>query len=357
MKLKAMPHYEESMQRIESWFRCEKLDRAPVQFRVHAPHNINELAPFKPWTTKKEKWMDAHWHAERMLKIAENTKTVGETFPMWWPDLGPNVYAAFYRGEITFGDNTSWINHPAKELNEILCYQLDWENEYLKAIDIMTQIALQYCQDAFIVGFTDLHPGMDCLADWRDPQELCLDFYDDPDAVPAAAEKASADFGTILNHFHMPLEKAGQPSVNWMRIPVKGRLHVPSCDFSALISTEIFDEYCLPLLKKEMQFSTHNIYHLDGKDALRHLPTLLAQPEIHAIQWQQGTGSWEEIMQWVPVIKTIQEAGKGVLVHLKKRELKEFMAAVPRQGIYLSVLDSESVQEEEELMRLIEKWR
>ena len=357
MKLKTMPHYEESMQRIEAWFHNEKLDRAPVQFGVHAPQNIDELCPPKAWGSQKEKWMDAQWQAQRAQAIAQNTRTVAETFPIWWPNLGPNVYAAFYRGEITFGESTSWINHPAKCLEDILCYQLDMQNPYIQAIDDMTRTALEYCRDSFIVGYTDLHPGFDCLADWRDPQELCMDLYDDPDAIPAAAAKTSADFEKIFGHFHETLVKAGQPSFTWMRIPVNGKMHVPSCDFSALISTEIFDEYCLPLLKKEMAYTTHNVYHLDGKDALRHLPTLLAQPEIHAIQWQQGTGSWEEIMQWVPVIRKIQDAGKGVLVHLKVKELKDFMAAVPRQGIFLGVLDSSSPEEEDELMRMIEAWR
>lgn len=356
MKLMSMPHYDESMQRIEGWFRGEKLDRAPVQFRVHAPGNIEELCPKKPWASLEEKWHDAQWQARRMRAIAQHTRTVAETFPMWFPDLGPNVYAAFYRGEITYGESTTWINHPAKDLSEILCYELDMDNPYMRAIDAMTSTALNHCQDAFIVGFTDLHPGFDCLADWRDPQELCMDFYDDPESIPAAAEKTSADFDRIFHHFHEPLARAGQPSVNWMRIPVNGKLHVPSCDFSALISTELFDEFCLPLLKKEMESATHNIYHLDGKDALRHLPTLLAQPEIHAIQWQQGTGSWEDIMQWVPVIRKIRDAGKGVLVHLKKRELKDFMSAISRQGIFLSVLDSSGPEEEEELLRMIEGW-
>jgi len=30
------------------------------------------------------------------------------------------------------------------------------------------------CQGKFMVGYTDLHPGMDYVAAWRDPQQLCI---------------------------------------------------------------------------------------------------------------------------------------------------------------------------------------
>ena len=43
--------------------------------------------------------------------------------------------------------------------------------------------ALEKCAGKFMVGYTDLHGSLDCVADWRDPQELCLDLIDDPDFV------------------------------------------------------------------------------------------------------------------------------------------------------------------------------
>ena len=60
-------------------------------------------------------------------------------------------------------------------------------------------------------------------------------------------------------------------------------MHIPSCDFSALISNDIFDEYCLPILKHELKGMDHTIFHLNGKGVARHLDTILKVYEIQAI--------------------------------------------------------------------------
>ena len=83
---------------------------------------------------------------------------------------------------------------------------------------------------------------------------------------------------------------------------------------------------------------THNIFHLDGKGMLRHLDRILEVPEIAAIQWVQGVGDDLPILQWLPVIKKIQAAGKGVIVDLQLDELEPFIAAMdPTDCIFASL--------------------
>jgi len=62
---------------------------------------------------------------------------------------------------------------------------------------------------------------------------------DNPEEVKRLAELAIADFETIYDHFDAILKAAGQPSVSWMGIPSFGRMHIPSCDFSTMISKEM----------------------------------------------------------------------------------------------------------------------
>ena len=63
---------------------------------------------------------------------------------------------------------------------------------------------------------------------------------------------------------------------------------------------EIFDEFYLPSLKRELPHMTHKIFHVDGKGMLRHLDRLLERPEIHAFQWVQGVRDDLPIMQCFP---------------------------------------------------------
>ena len=86
---------------------------------------------------------------------------------------------------------------------------------------------------------------------------------------------ATDDFERIYDHFDAMLKAAGQPSGSWMGIPSFGRMHIPSCDFSSLISPRLFERFCLPVLQREVQTMTHNVFHVDGRGVARHLDMIL----------------------------------------------------------------------------------
>lgn len=135
-------------------------------------------------------------------------------------------------------------------------------------------MALERCAGKSLVGYTDLHPGVDCVAAWRDPQQLCIDMLESPDRVKSLIELSIRDFDRVYTHFDTMLKTHGQLSVSWMDIPSFGRMHIPSCDFSALISPRMFEEFCLPVLQREVTSMTHNVFHVDGKGVARHIDIL-----------------------------------------------------------------------------------
>jgi hypothetical protein len=140
-----------------------------------------------------------------------------------------------------------------------------------------------------------------------------------------------------------------------MGIPSFDKMHIPSCDFSSLISPAFFDEFCLPVLQREVKPMTHNIFHVDGKGVARHLDKILSVPEVHAIQWVQGVGDDLPILQWIPLIKQIQ-AVKPVIVDLHKDELESFIEQMEPEGLFLWIA-TENEAEELAIIKRLEKWR
>ncbi len=86
-----------------------------------------------------------------------------------------------------------------------------------------------------------------------------------------------------------------------MGIPSYGRMHIPSCDFANLISPAMVRQFGLPILQRKVRTMTHNVFHVDDKRIARHLDTILSVPEVHAIQWVQGVGDDQPIMQCVAI--------------------------------------------------------
>lgn len=357
LEIEAMPQFDMAMKRVYAWFENEIIDRPPIRFIAHnafldaATEEISHLSREQ----KKRWWFDSEQQVNLFLKSIEDRQFHGETFPVYFPNLGPDVYAAFYGAELEFGQVTSYSIPFVQQWSDADQLILDVDNEYFKKIEDLTLHALERCDGKFLVGYTDLHPGLDCAAAWRDPLQLCYDLYDYPEKVQHLAELAIADFEFIYNHFDALLKENGQLSVSWMGIPSHGRMHIPSCDFSALISEIFFKDFGLPILQRETKSMSHNIFHVDGPGVAKHLDAILSVPEVHALQWVQGVGDKYPIMQWTPLIKEMQDRGMPVIVDLSIDDLNDFLAVMDPKGLFLWVA-VEDEQEELDILDRLKKW-
>lgn len=354
MELQGKPDFEQAMQRVEAWFNHETLDRPLVRFALHNAEFSHGTGVTDRWRNLKERWFDAEYQVDLFLESIKGRTFYGETFPVFAPNLGPNVYAAFHGTELDYGEVTSWVKHCVHEPGDVAKLKFDTGNAYYRGIEELTRVALEKCAGQFMVGYTDLHGSLDCVADWRDPQELCLDLVDNPVFIHDMLLIADENFLPVFDRYDAVLKAHGQLSVNWMGIPSRGTMHVPSCDFTAMTSHEAFCEFYLPSCLREVKHATHNVFHVDGKGMLKHLDRLLEIPEIHAIQWVQGVGDDLPILQWLSVIKKIQAAGKGVLVDLQLSELEPFIAAMEPDGLYLCLAAEEKIQPE--ILKRLKKW-
>jgi hypothetical protein len=356
IELEKKPDFDQCMKRVYAWYNQEITDRAPIRFGAHnEEYSKVQAMKGRSWPSLKERWWDTAYQIGLFEHYLENSVFNAETFPVFWPNLGPEVYTAFYGVDLEYKEVTAYAKPNIVDWSQLGSIRFDRNNPYFKKIEEMTFVALERCKGKYLVGYTDIHPGMDCAAAFRDPQQLCMDLLLEPDKVKELIDISSRDFQMIFDHFDTILKKHGQPSVTWMGIPSFGKMHIPSCDFSTMISPEQFEEFVLPIIQKEVEPMTHNIFHLDGKGVARHVDHLLAMPEINAIQWVQGVGDDLPIMQWVPFIRKIQAAGKSVVVDLAVSELEPFMQAVKPEGIYLCIAAEPAIQHD--IIRKVEKWK
>jgi hypothetical protein len=356
MELQYKPDFDAGLKRIDAWFANELLDRPPVRFSEHnAEYAGGPLLADRIWPDLRSRWFDAEFQVDYFIESLRGRTFHGETFPVFWPNLGPNVYAAFHGAELDYGEVTSWIRHCIHDWADVATLKFSRENVYFQKIEELTRIALEKCAGRYLVGYTDLHGSLDCVMDWRSPEQLCLDLADCPEKVHQLLKLANKNFLPTFDHFDATLKAHGQMSVTWMAIPTAGKMHIPSCDFTNMVSTRVFDEFYLPSLLDEVKHMTHNVFHLDGKGMLRHLDRILEIPEIQAIQWVHGVGNDAPILQWLPVIKKIQAAGKGVIVDVQLAELERFLEATEPRGMYLCIPAPEDVQPD--ILKRLSGWR
>jgi hypothetical protein len=353
--LEKKPDFVEAMRRVYAWYDHEVLDRAPVRFSP-AARDMLPAGPGKRWPDLKARWYDAEYQVEHYLACLEASSYLGETFPVFYPNLGPNVFAAMLGGELTFGETTSWIKPSVETMEEAERIAFDEGNPYYRKILEITDRALEVCGGRFLVGYTDMHPGLDCVDALMGTENMLLNMMDEPDIVVALGEICTREFFRAMDLFHEKLLARDQLSVSWMQIPFYDTMHIPSCDLGAMISNPMFRQFALPMIREEVAHFRHNIFHLDGRGVAVHLHDILALEGVQAIQWVQGAGSTSPIMQWVELIRRIQAAGKSVVVGLQLSELEPFMEAVRPEGILLCIDEPERETQQAVIDRLL-KWK
>ena len=350
------PDYEASKQRIDAFWECELVDRPVVQFALYKPQEEQTPLPISGHATPADRWMDAEYQAELALASLSNREFLGDTLPVASPNLGPEVFAAFYGCPIHFGDyGTSWTEPILGDWNDVESVQLDWESPYLKKLHEMTDRLLDIGKGKFIVGMADWHPGGDCVAALRDPKNLAMDMLTHVEEVKALLDQIETDYYRMYDAFYQKLRAASQPISAWTTLVSDGKYYIPSNDFSIMISKEMYDDVFLPGLVRECQFLDRSIYHLDGRGALRHLESILGIAELDALQFVPGTGH-ETFSRWVEVYRRAQAAGKGVQIDCDFSELDQVIEALDPHGVFLTVRDVPSREAAEHMLRELEAW-
>ncbi len=332
------PDYENVLGRYEAWWECEIVDRPLVSITFPKPERERQELPEKAHTSFRERWLDTQYFIDRTVVDLNNQVFYADSLPAVFPNLGPEVFSAFYGCPLEFGETTSWSEPILKDWQpeSVAHLQLDIGSFYSRKILELTDALLEVAKGNFIVGYTDLHPGGDAIAAFRDPQQLCFDMVEQPEAIKALVERVTDDFLKVYELYYEKLSAAGMPSTTWLKAICGGRYHVPSNDFSCMISNAMFEETFLPGIVRECRHMERNIYHLDGPQALRYLDTLLSIPEIHAIQWVPGAGHdyWAD---WIKVYQRIQAAHKAFCLQVPIDDLDLLFDVLRPEGAWVSV--------------------
>ncbi len=359
--IKSMQDYAGALKRVEAWFEGEVLDRPPVRFAsYHRLYDESVELDKSKWDSFKARWLDAEYQVDTAIQRLERLSPKGETFPVFWPNLGTEIYGAFYGMELEFGEVSAWAKpklRNAEDLYEVQKLVFSEDNIYYQNLLEQTRIALEKCKNRYIVGLTSWSTGIDTLAGWIEPENLCRDLVNFPDAVHNLLKIPQRDFRNIYDTFYNLISvEHGHPSASWLALPTfAGKNHIIQADFSSLVAGDIFTEFCKPALEFEAKMMDRVIFHMDGKGVANHIESILGIENLKAIQWEQGLGNDAPIMQWVGLIKLIQSQGKSVVVYLKVDELEHFIGEVAPEGIFLCIDAARNVQDD--IMERLLHWK
>jgi len=342
--------------RIEAWWSREVIDRIAIQ--VTAPRENVQVRSAWNW------WNLVHnlTYPERAIgefeKYCRGTYFGGEAFPNLWINLGPGIIAAYLGCSPRVGKDTVWFEvTESKSWKEILRLKLDPGNKWWKITRDLTIQAADYARGKFFVGITDLNAVLNILASLRGTEKLLIDLIDYPSEAKDACSHITKIWFSCYDELLNITQRDIEGCSTWMGIWFPGRGSDVQCDFSAMISSKMFEEFVLPHLQEQCRQLDYTIYHWDGPGQIPHLELLLDIPELDGIQWVPGAGNpGVGSPRWFPLYKRIQDKGKLlVLQNMAKENVEPVMDELSPRGLLISTT-CDSEEEARELLHKAEQW-
>lgn len=279
---------------------------------------------------------DQYRNAERMVAryrhFCEQHEFMAESFPNLDIDFGPGSLAAYLGCDIGFSEHTVWTMPVWEDLEQAPELKFDpdngWFQEHLKLAADCAKLA----KGDFLVDMPDLMEGMDALAQLRSPTDLLMDFLEDPELVDERLQQLDELYYDYFDRFHDVIKgEDGSNAYTVFQIWGPGKTVKIQCDISAMTSTSIFEQFAVPYLTKQAQKADCVLYHLDGKEAIRHLDAVLGIEEIDALQWTSGdTGPDGTYPEWDMIYEKSLKAGKSIWVKVYSGEFEDWIRNADR---------------------------
>lgn len=291
------------------------LEQGPLMW-ITSPEARPGRPPAEP-ATEEELWTDVEYVVAAAEHSLGRTHYAGDALPVHNPWLGPDQVAAWLGAPMQLRprDNTSWVKPFVEDWDEHTALSIDPENRWWRLYLQLLQASVRSGRGRWVTAYPDLHTGIDALSAIRGPERLLIDLLERPASVRRAVGQMTELFRQIVDTVSAILLPAGQGTSNWtMGWSARRFLCIGQNDFTCMISPQMFDEFCLQDTAQTTRHVDRSIYHLDGPGAVRHLPRILGIEPLDCVQWIHGAGQ-PPASQWLPLLKSIQAAGKSVQVH------------------------------------------
>lgn len=359
--------WDKSKERYRAFWQGAVIDRCCCA--VTAPRDTSLPSPQRREARDlNQQWLDPGFRLEQELGVFAHTYYGGDAFPLFWNNLGPGVAAAFMGAAIRLASETVWFDAdpPIKDWKNRREIELDTAAPMWKAAWDLTEHFCKNAQGRYIVGITDLGGSLDIAASLRGSDRLLYDLYDEPEQVKRLVQEIDAAWKPAYDLLQGLIEQYDAGNGAWMGMWSPGRWYPLQCDFSAMISRQMFDEFVKPALAAEAEWFDNAIYHLDGPGEICHLESILEIQKIDGVQcvpgtmFQERTGTYYQSFAnplWMPVMKKIQKQKRLlVLNEVKPIELEELMENLSPEGLFLSITCG-TEEEAGETLKRIERWK
>jgi len=226
-------------------------------------------------------------HVSGHMNLWHSKLYLFEEMPVTSMNFGYNLVllAAVMGEKYQYNDNSAWIVSRENAL-DIVVPKFDKNADIIKKIEaVYEKLIIAAGEDAGLSP-PPLLDGLTTLSMLHGPDKLCVSILEEPDRVKRLTYDMTTLYLDIYEHFYRFLGERGHTDgCTWLPVVSGGRMEAVQCDFSVMLSPDMFEEFVLPDLRRTTAYFENSLYHLDGLEQLRFIDMIASCPKINGIQW------------------------------------------------------------------------
>ena len=284
-----------------------------------------------------DKYTDAGTVFHNVEAALATTCYGGEALPMHWVYLGPVPLGGMMGCEMHFRPETVWQapRFDAWEAAETLAF--DPENQWYRLLRDLTRQSVERSRGRYLVSGQGFGCVSDVIANLWGMQETLFAMTERPETIERVAERLTDISIELYDEFDALTTPSLPGSFDWLSLWAPGRMWTLQSDLCCMISPAMFERFVYPELRREAEHVDHAFYHLDGPDAIPHLDKIMSIAALDGIQWVPGVGHSNDPLDWIPLFRHIQAAGKKLLIYCPSARIRPLLDCIDRQGVCLGV--------------------
>ncbi len=295
-----------------------------------------------PWKTslaRKEWDLLPDWHLNRIGNFLEGTCFFGDALPMASLMVGLDIThtAILAGGDYDYSSTGDFIDFRCGKFS--LAQPVpEFTPEHPLAV------ALKQCYDTVIPhvrgrAFVNTPMTLDALSSLYGllgSQPFMLDLVRNKDRVKQRVREMTDVYLAFYDYFYdFLVENRYGQSGSWFQVFCEGKFESVRCDFSVMLSREMFREFVVPELTRVCDHMDHSLFNMCSVRHARFIDELAAIASLDGIFWNPEP-YLEGIRDYLPELETIKD--NGMLLEIVCHKVDDAVLAARTlgpDGLYL----------------------
>jgi hypothetical protein len=287
--------------------------------------------------------------------LAQNANTYRAGDALSRASAHGNLLYPAWGGNGKFASRTVWVDPSVNDWTAWREYRFDANNIWLRRYLDSNRALAQAAPDNFFVETQGFFGAMDAMASMRGYEGFLIELQmgEARETIRSAQARAIAGHVQIVREAWDAVERYQRGTVMAPGIWAPGRINYWSADFSALIGPRDFERWLVQEFATMVSACPFSLYHLDGPNAVRHLPAIAAIPGLRGIQFTPAP--FQSADDIIPIVRRIQSHGMATWVSAAYADVERFARELDPHGLFIFARAPDP-QAADELVRQAQKW-